>query len=290
MGLRWSDESYVRLFTRDTADWLSLNWKAQGLFALILRKVDRAGMLDLGRHGHKGLCHHIGGPSAWPEVEPMLEELLKDGCIEIHGQVLVVRNYIEAQTAITSDAQRKREQRERDRLLTREDVTKRDQMSRSVTRGHEVSQSVTLSSAVLSSADLNKTDLTTLAQLPKKQAPKRDVEKFDFEALYKNYPLKLGKAKGLTTCRAKITTQEKYEQLRSAIANYTEHCRDKEAKYIKHFSTFMNCWEDWVAVPDGINKKIRKYENDVHDFSQDPQGTLTLEQIDLIMQKDGRFS
>src|SRR4051794_1870175 len=73
MSLRWEDERYVRFYVRDTTDWLMLSWKAQGLFGLILRKVDRAGVLDLGKLGKRGIVAHIGGPSAWSEIEPLLD-------------------------------------------------------------------------------------------------------------------------------------------------------------------------------------------------------------------------
>ena len=49
----WSDERYVRVYTRDTPDWQCLSFLAQGLFCLILRKVDRAGVLPLGRSGRR---------------------------------------------------------------------------------------------------------------------------------------------------------------------------------------------------------------------------------------------
>ena len=62
--MRWDDERYVRLYTRDTTDWLALSWQAQGLFVLILRKVNRAGVIDLGRAGKRGLAAHVGGAAA----------------------------------------------------------------------------------------------------------------------------------------------------------------------------------------------------------------------------------
>lgn len=45
--MRWSDERYVRVYTRDSANWLSWPWRARALLPLLLRKVDRAGLLKL---------------------------------------------------------------------------------------------------------------------------------------------------------------------------------------------------------------------------------------------------
>lgn len=74
---------------------------------------------------------------------------------------------------------------------------------------------------------------------------------FDFESLYEKFPRKIGKASGIQICKRKIKTQDQYDSLNQAILNYAAHCQrsNTESKYIKHFSTFMNCWEDWLEVP-----------------------------------------
>ena len=145
--MNWSDERYVRVYTRDTTDWLALSWQAQGLFCLLLRKVDRAGLLDLGRRGKAGLASHVGGTSAWHALEPALEELLADGCVEISGTSLLVRNFIEAQEAKQSDKVRQAESRSRRREQVRGgpgvEVTNRDDPSQNVTESHERSHAVT---------------------------------------------------------------------------------------------------------------------------------------------------
>jgi hypothetical protein len=148
--VRWGDEKYVRVYTRDTLDWQALSFEAQGLMTLILRKVDRAGLAKLGKHGKRGVAMLVCHPTRWSAIEPALEELLADGCVRIEGDTLVVPNYIEAQEAPQTDAQRKRAQRERDRDLAAAGVTKTGIESRNVTEcheaptdGHEQSQGVT---------------------------------------------------------------------------------------------------------------------------------------------------
>jgi hypothetical protein len=148
--MNWGDERYVRIYTRDTADWLSLSFLAQGLFCLILRKLDRAGVMQLGRHGRRAVAITVGHPGDWPRLEPALEELIEDGCVVIKGDLLVVPNFIEAQEAPMSDAQRQRESRERrlahamaEKLGLVTPVTGRDISSQNVTGGHETGQNVT---------------------------------------------------------------------------------------------------------------------------------------------------
>jgi hypothetical protein len=111
--MRWEDERYVRLYTRDTPEFLALSWHARGLFSLILRKVDRAGVLPLGRLGLKGVAVAIGAPAA--EIEPHLAELLEDGCVVFDDSraVLFMPNFMKAQEAPQSDRARAKASRER---------------------------------------------------------------------------------------------------------------------------------------------------------------------------------
>jgi hypothetical protein len=135
----WSNERYVRLYTRDTVDWEMLPWESRALFPMLLRKVDRAGVLEMGRHGEHGLAIALKVPAE--VVSAGLAGLLEDGCIVVQGSSLVMRNFIEAQECPQSDAARKRAERERSRARAMasevgQTVTKRDQESRAVTPSH----------------------------------------------------------------------------------------------------------------------------------------------------------
>lgn len=172
--MRWEDERYVRVYTRDTADWVGLSWDAQSLLMHLFRKVDRAGILHLGRRGVDGLAPVLGHAEANPRIKEALQELLDDGCVQLSGSELVIPNFIEAQESKSSDAQRKRDQRERDRdklvsdgqvlnsagqdITATASRTVTDGHTRSrpvtpdVTRGHDVTPHVTPSRAVPSLA------------------------------------------------------------------------------------------------------------------------------------------
>jgi hypothetical protein len=159
--MRWEDERYVRVYVRDTADWLALGWEAQSLLVLTMRKVDRAGLLELGRAGVRGLAAVVGMPL--DVVERALPVLLEDGCVVLNGSTLVVPNFIEAQEAAQSDAHRKRESRARarDRAAASVRTESRNVTDAGrnvttepdpVTSGHVGSQSVTPNCAVPSRA------------------------------------------------------------------------------------------------------------------------------------------
>lgn len=129
--MRWEDERYVRLYQRDTLTWLSLSLEAQGLLALLLRKLDRAGLLDLGPRGARGVAAAIGHGGRWQTIQPALQELLDEGVFELRGTVLVMPNYVAAQEAKASDRARQQAKRERDR-----DKALAGGLSRTVTKHH----------------------------------------------------------------------------------------------------------------------------------------------------------
>jgi hypothetical protein len=64
---------------------------------------------------------------------------------------------------------------------------------------------------------------------------------FDFERLYRLFPRKAGKMKGLEQCQKQIRTQQDYDALEQAIMKYAGICQaeQRDARYIMHFSKFM---------------------------------------------------
>lgn len=158
MSLDWSNERYVRLYTRDTDEWLVLPWQSRAVWPLLLRKVDRSGVLPA-KLGARGVAVLIGLPV--DVVEPGIAGLLDDGCLVAADGGYLVPNFIAAQESSSSDAQRKRDSRERRRAaalgreVTKRDqgVTNRDQESQVVTDGHDLSQVVTPCCAVPSRTD-----------------------------------------------------------------------------------------------------------------------------------------
>ena len=113
MSLEWSDERYVRLYTRDTSSWLLGPWEARAVLGPVLRKVDRAGTISLGDEGLEALAVVVLMPIEVVRVG--MAWWLKRGTFELAGGTLVAVNFIEAQEAIASNAQRSREKRERAR-------------------------------------------------------------------------------------------------------------------------------------------------------------------------------
>ena len=129
----WANERWIRLYTRDTGDWLMWPWQTRALFLFILRKVDRAGMMQLGKGKLQALAAMVGMPSQ--DVTEWIEPLLEDGCVKIHNGVLCVPNFIPAQETVQTDRARQQASRERarSRVLSANDG---HGASHAVTDGH----------------------------------------------------------------------------------------------------------------------------------------------------------
>lgn len=71
---------------------------------------------------------------------------------------------------------------------------------------------------------------------------------FDFTPIYQKYPRKVGKTLGLKICKRSIKTQEDYDLLMKAVTRYHDECvrEAKKPEYIRHFSSFMNHWRDYL--------------------------------------------
>ncbi len=156
--MNWENERYVRLYVRDTGEWNMLSWDAQALFMQLLRKVDRAGVLQLGKHGLRVLPAVINHKDKADIITKALAELLEDGCVQASVEFLVIPNFLEAQEATQSDRVRQQESRARRRdkaMNLSQIVTESHNESHNVTSGHGSSQVVTPSEPSV----LNQTNL-----------------------------------------------------------------------------------------------------------------------------------
>lgn len=145
--MNWEDERFVKIYVRDTGEWAMLSWDAQALLMQLLRKVDRSGVMQLGKPGRRALPAVLGHKDQAQRIDTALDELLKDGCVRLLQDRIVVPNFIAAQEAKQSDKLRQAESRARRREIaisdSESDVTKRDGMSRDVTGCHDLSHDVT---------------------------------------------------------------------------------------------------------------------------------------------------
>lgn len=156
----WSNEPYVRVYTRETDDDMALSWEAMAVWNQLMKRFDRSGFVET-RRGARGVAAITRIPV--PVVERVLQELIEDGRLVAVDGGFVAPNYIAAQEASKSDRQRQKDSRDRRRAVAL-NVTNRDtdvanpngavtNRDVSVTTGHEESRAVTLCSADLTVAD-----------------------------------------------------------------------------------------------------------------------------------------
>jgi hypothetical protein len=129
----WANERYVRLYVRDTTTWKLLPWQSRLLLPAIMRKLDRSGIIDIGDDGDEGLAAVVEVPLEF--LQAGLPELLRRRVFQLVRGKLVMPNFLEAQEAKQSDAQRKRESREKQRVaaLQSQPVTTCPDQSQKVT-------------------------------------------------------------------------------------------------------------------------------------------------------------
>lgn len=155
MSNDWANESYVRLYVRDTTTWLLLGWDGQSVLAQVLRKLDHSGVMDIGeQQPWEAMVVHCRAPE--DAARRGMAALLRHGVLEHNGPYLVAPNFRDAQEATKSDKLRQRECRDRRRAaaVTRrdaiqsQDVTVRHSESHAVTPGHAESPSAVQCGAV----------------------------------------------------------------------------------------------------------------------------------------------
>jgi len=69
-----------------------------------------------------------------------------------------------------------------------------------------------------------------------------------FETFWKLYPRKIGKDKSCKKFNRLINTNKKQEDVLIAINNYCLYVKNKDKKYIKHCTTWLSDWQDWIEL------------------------------------------
>ena len=137
--MRWEDEPWRKLYTRDTAAWACLDWQAQAVVLMFIRTCEADGTIHAPR-GAEQIARFWRG---WPVdvVAAGLEQLEADGAIVRHGGAYCMPNFVDAQASRTSAKARKARERAQARGI--EAAQSRDADCNAVTRGHTESHGVT---------------------------------------------------------------------------------------------------------------------------------------------------
>ena len=127
--MNWSDEHYVKLYTRPTLTWRSWGWQARATFLMLMKEVDHSGFIETGTlPPHEALAMQLFAPAEMLAIG--LAELVACGTVELVDRAVLIPKFAEAQDARKSDAQKKRDER------TRNIAKRRERMSPGVTGSH----------------------------------------------------------------------------------------------------------------------------------------------------------
>lgn len=141
----FSNERYVRLYTRNSTTWRRLGWEGQCMLMQLLRVTDRSGVLEIqDMTPVEAAVMHTGMPEEVSDIG--VTALMKQGVVEHRDGLLLFPKFLEAQEVATSDAERKRQSRERRRDDAQAKTPKESPPeSQNVTECHVRSQTVTTS-------------------------------------------------------------------------------------------------------------------------------------------------
>lgn len=136
----WSNEGYVRVYTRDTKTWIKLGWEGQALIMFLFRRADRAGLLD-GVRDADDIAVVLANGMPPDAIERGLKRLLDSNVAAITDNGMVLPNFVEAQSANKSDKARQRESRDQRRKRALSDTVKVTKTVHDVTKPvHDVTK------------------------------------------------------------------------------------------------------------------------------------------------------
>lgn len=144
-NLRWDDESWIKMYTRDPAEFLALSFDASGLLMHLWRKVDKSGAFAVGDVDRAEVPELLALTFRIDvsRMDAALAELIRRKFVAVAErdgqQVVVIPDFEPAQSARATDRVRQQEKRKRDRDAAISSA-KPTSSSRAVTQCHAPSR------------------------------------------------------------------------------------------------------------------------------------------------------
>jgi hypothetical protein len=242
--LNWHNESWVKLYTRRTAEWDDMSVMARGIGNELLKYAKNDGSLcrTKGRDPAMAVALVLRPkPDELEAVTSAAAELLDDGYLVVKNGSVWVKNYEDAQERRTYAAVKQQRYRERKEAETQE------------SDGNKTGNTVTEDPLPPLPGSETRRDETRRDSNQPTQSPSAPLElvssdRFvpDLDAAYDEYPRKEGKTRAMKKLKRDITTPAKYERFIAAVRNYARHVAGRPADKVKQFDSFVTCWEDYA--------------------------------------------
>ena len=112
--MNWEDERWIKLYTKDSTSRMILSWQSNAIWDALLRKVDRAGILDLDAESYEHAVAIISATIRIPAniIAEYLPPLISRGNLVLANGKLFIPNFLVAQEAKTGSMERQRRHRE----------------------------------------------------------------------------------------------------------------------------------------------------------------------------------
>lgn len=177
----WSNERYFRVYVRDTVTWNLLGYEGQTVLMHLGRRLDRAGVLDIpvGCTPEEA----VRAVTAVPEsvIAAGLPRLLKHEVFVVDDDRLLMPNYIDAQEATATNAERSRRHRARRKAAEKLDTATKRYASDTKRDGNDTKRdaSATDSNAAQRGATPYRTvpSVPSVPSVPAKEEEKESKEK-----------------------------------------------------------------------------------------------------------------
>ena len=92
-----------------------------------------------------------------------------------------------------------------------------------------------------------------------------------FNNFWKQYPRKMGKTLAAKRFKSKIKKQSDYDLLMKALDRYNQYVSNSniQREYIKHGSTWMGEWEDWLEndIGDAKQQSVKSIDQRIADMN-----------------------
>ena len=289
--MKYDDENWIKIYTRDTAGWVILSWQARGIALELSRKLPKStGELSLGRRGLEALGPLLRAP--WSEIKVAVEELIVDGRLEYDAERQVIRDpqHAERQNAVSTSKARTQKWRDAKRPSATVPPPSSPPPASTVTLRVVDRQPVTTCDAVTSQRDEVRREVTTRDQ-EKEEKEEKEPPSGGLTRAKPPLPPLAGSLRALAPDEP-LTTQRQNDHAGQIGTNPPRDIRPEWADFVDHQIKISEvfgsegsidaAWRKWVRRENGYAAERRQKKQATHRASEPDPTTQLLTHAQLV--------